>query len=221
MHVVPTGRGSSPRMRGTLVVCHFLCSLLGIIPAYAGNTASRACSSGTERDHPRVCGEHPEIRLLHGARLGSSPRMRGTPFAPYPADRQRGIIPAYAGNTHVELRTYSSCRDHPRVCGEHQSAPTKTVQRKGSSPRMRGTPNGVEYRIADTGIIPAYAGNTPVACRRDGRNRDHPRVCGEHLCESTFTASSKGSSPRMRGTLKRTRIAVDVTGIIPAYAGNT
>ena len=86
-------------MRGTLAEEAKVQALNGIIPAYAGNTASRACSSGTERDHPRVCGEHPEIRLLHGARLGSSPRMRGTHHAQFSLLARRRIIPAYAGNT--------------------------------------------------------------------------------------------------------------------------
>ena len=86
-------------MRGTLAEEAKVQALNGIIPAYAGNTASRACSIGTERDHPRVCGDHPEIRLLHCARLGSSPRMRGTLVSSWFLLAFLGIIPAYAGNT--------------------------------------------------------------------------------------------------------------------------
>ena len=71
------------------------------------------------------------------------------------------------------------------------------------------------------GIIPAYAGNTrwmipPVRARGD-----HPRVCGEHCGEHSASFGVLGSSPRMRGTHSRCRRAANVTGIIPAYAGNT
>ena len=50
---------------------------------------------------------------------------------------------------------------------------------------------------------------------------DHPRVCGEHCGEHSASFGVLGSSPRMRGTHSRCRRAANVTGIIPAYAGNT
>ena len=50
---------------------------------------------------------------------------------------------------------------------------------------------------------------------------DHPRVCGEHPSFSTIMAASLGSSPRMRGTLRRMERDAHRRGIIPAYAGNT
>ena len=51
-------RGSSPRMRGTRAVCHEICFVHGIIPAYAGNTARFLQKMAACWDHPRVCGEH-------------------------------------------------------------------------------------------------------------------------------------------------------------------
>ena len=51
--------GSSPRMRGALLISTFLHSFRGIIPAYAGSTLSRGIAIQLGRDHPRVCGEHP------------------------------------------------------------------------------------------------------------------------------------------------------------------
>ena len=91
--------GSSPRMRGTLVVCHFLCSLLGIIPAYAGNTPRSAYSTAHGWDHPRVCGEHTMRNFPYLRDEGSSPRMRGTLGLIHGSIGNAGIIPAYAGNT--------------------------------------------------------------------------------------------------------------------------
>ena len=50
--------GSSPRMRGALHPGHGGWQGAGIIPAYAGSTATSTCVSVRMGDHPRVCGEH-------------------------------------------------------------------------------------------------------------------------------------------------------------------
>ena len=71
-----------------------------------------------------------------------------------------GIIPAYAGNTPQCDRGWNRARDHPRVCGEHSVRVVRRSAARGSSPRMRGTPSGLELFSNDAGIIPAYAGNT-------------------------------------------------------------
>ena len=98
--------GSSPRMRGTPAGFLSRGVSAGIIPAYAGNTGHVPVRMGDGGDHPRVCGEHRRQRLhAHRARLGSSPRMRGTPIPMWLSNGEHGIIPAYAGNT---LRDYSN-----------------------------------------------------------------------------------------------------------------
>ena len=91
--------GSSPRMRGTLGRRVVGLCLVGIIPAYAGNTTARNASTKAKRDHPRVCGEHSRRGSAGLSFGGSSPRMRGTPFVVIAVTVWRGIIPAYAGNT--------------------------------------------------------------------------------------------------------------------------
>ena len=59
----------------------------------------------------------------------------------------------------------------------------------------------VENRGRDRrGIIPACAGNTPEAIAEDILNRDHPRVCGEHYVIPDGQTTTRGSSPRVRGT---------------------
>ena len=119
IHTPVTGRGSSPRMRGTRGIFPVWAVCPGIIPAYAGNTARSCRPMLSVGDHPRVCGEH--ILAGRGAirPRGSSPRMRGTlgghclRFVPF------GIIPAYAGNTTLLTSRTFATWDHPRVCGEH------------------------------------------------------------------------------------------------------
>ena len=73
----------------------------------------------------------------------------------------------------------------------------------------------------ESGIIPAYAGNTRSECARFHFRRDHPRVCGEHFRTPIRGRATRGSSPRMRGTLPSTIRSAETRGIIPAYAGNT
>ncbi len=168
-------------MRGTLPKRVMANNLLGIIPAYAGNTIHILCRRLQRWDHPRVCGEHIYGVSPFTPCAGSSPRMRGTPADRMSAQHVKRIIPAYAGNTTSGRWSHGHTRDHPRVCGEHIMPIWMVALSPGSSPRMRGTPV-TDYRGATYhGIIPAYAGNTKSTSGR--------------------VKSRQGSSPRMRGTL--------------------
>ena len=187
-------------MRGTPVGFRSRGLSAGIIPAYAGNTSTQSETPPAPRDHPRVCGEHIPRRIQHALHLGSSPRMRGTPFERCDVSVRLGIIPAYAGNT---CRRCCGCRqseDHPRVCGEHNSCCLVIVRLRGSSPRMRGTPTCRVSVLRNGGIIPAYAGNTIRWYQACVTYWDHPRVCGEHRMAPSAAGLAVGSSPRMRGT---------------------
>ena len=213
--------GSSPRMRGTLLHHALALASGGIIPAYAGNTSTAGLCRCSARDHPRVCGEHPETALLVSFATGSSPRMRGTRAERVIQSVFSGIIPAYAGNTCRKMRKVKPLGDHPRVCGEHHATGRERVQVAGSSPRMRGTHSRCRRAANVTGIIPAYAGNTSAATIGSSVPGDHPRVCGEHARLKPDRSSTRGSSPRMRGTRFEFVPACLHLGIIPAYAGNT
>ena len=72
------GKGSSPRMRGTLLGNAQAGKAHGIIPAHAGNTASPRGAEVCRWDHPRACGEHYNLMFDLQTLMGSSPRMRGT-----------------------------------------------------------------------------------------------------------------------------------------------
>ena len=172
----------------------------GIIPAYAGNTMIVSVAHVHCRDHPRVCGEH-FLRISHVVfREGSSPRMRGTQLCWFAHAPMAGIIPAYAGNTLSAPMAAAHTWDHPRVCGEHKPVSWKSIKPRGSSPRMRGTRCVRIVGRNAAGIIPAYAGNTGGSASPGFSQRDHPRVCGEHIRQTTAPPCAGGSSPRMRGT---------------------
>ena len=147
--------------------------------------------------------------------------MRGALGRGALGDGRAGIIPAYAGSTAPPRLCGCAPRDHPRVCGEHARRSTRCCTRPGSSPRMRGAPAGLCGRRERHGIIPAYAGSTVQKLVHRPFFRDHPRVCGEHGSRWECIMSWTGSSPRMRGALRRVVAAVVKIGIIPAYAGST
>ena len=132
-------RGSSPRMRGTLVLGLGANHHLGIIPADAGNTETHSVPSMRFRDHPRGCGEHISRKATRLFWKGSSPRMRGTRSVAVMAQALQGIIPADAGNTGTRALDKMMLKDHPRGCGEHSRRLLPIPTAPGSSPRMRGT----------------------------------------------------------------------------------
>ena len=196
-----TSTGSSPHMRGTHMRQRRRGLLVGIIPAYAGNTGIWSDIVRFRRDHPRICGEHSCRHLAHRLPQGSSPHMRGTPDFYVDNVRGYGIIPAYAGNTNAPSSTHVTARDHPRICGEHTAIKGGRMMAGGSSPHMRGT-------------LEKHPRGTVSA-------RDHPRICGEHPYRIIPIPEDMGSSPHMRGTPSRYASHWRSVGIIPAYAGNT
>ena len=174
-------RGSSPRVRGTLIELQHALVSQRFIPACAGNSLDRvvqtqpdlwfipACARNSPAPrrarrprtvHPRVCGELSLFPVAVRTSTGSSPRVRGTPLGSEPPRRGRRFIPACAGNSIV------GC------------ALTNTPA--GSSPRVRGTRRIGWCSSALCRFIPACAGNSERAC---GQLHD-----------------VGGSSPRVRGT---------------------
>ena len=71
------------------------------------------------------------------------------------------------------------------------------------------------------GLIPACAGKTSCARSTLELCGAHPRVCGENLGGALGSLGGMGSSPRVRGKLKISRVLVSIPGLIPACAGKT
>ena len=153
-------QGSSPRMRGSLLLRAALDEEAGIIPAHAGLTCGAALLPLPRGDHPRACGAHQTLDLKLTDSQGSSPRMRGSPWVVRPGRAADGIIPAHAGLTHAPYTSTISGRDHPRACGAHPALASSMGSRLGSSPRMRGSLLPATVAVFPEGIIPAHAGLT-------------------------------------------------------------
>ena len=208
-------------MRGSLDYLFHIDVDCGIIPAGAGLTRSGSPTSCAARDHPRGCGAHTPRSIKLFLSSGSSPRVRGSPRAIASAQTPAGIIPAGAGLTIAMIDMDDLGGDHPRGCGAHEAAPFSASRRAGSSPRVRGSRFPKSVTTSFAGIIPAGAGLTPVRPLARLVCRDHPRGCGAHLKYGLQGMPDKGSSPRVRGSRRRSITSFLSLGIIPAGAGLT
>ena len=192
-----------------------------ITPAYAGKRMATHGSKMPIKDHPRVCGEKPHQRPLSLRSPGSPPRMRGKVYMRCCACLPPRITPAYAGTRcSGPLHSYNP-RDHPRVCGEKDSAPLDIDCIWGSPPRMRGKEINFCTILGKMGITPAYAGKRPSAPRPAPAGLDHPRVCGEKCQPGPRCPGWAGSPPRMRGKGAHKPLRLLDRRITPAYAGKS
>ena len=170
------------------------------IPARAGNGAATSRQTSRGAVHPRACGERFDNDNFKSARVGSSPRVRGTVWIQPGALLPHRFIPARAGNGVPNPARWSPGSVHPRACGERSRAPI-----------------GDE---SDLRFIPARAGNGPVHPSHKRGRAVHPRACGERYTYALASNTNYGSSPRVRGTVALV-VLVDVDlRFIPARAGN-
>ena len=221
MRAICWPRGSSPHTRGAPSSKSQYVSALGIIPAYAGSTASTRSTPGTPRDHPRIRGEHFPAHDARFEITGSSPHTRGAPYFFWALICASGIIPAYAGSTHASHILPEQDGDHPRIRGEHAAQLDGSQDFVGSSPHTRGARRTVNLLASEQGIIPAYAGSTDGYFCAYVPDRDHPRIRGEHPYPAQKHRQRWGSSPHTRGALLSVPTLLLPLGIIPAYAGST
>ena len=216
-----TMTGSSPRVRGTRCSCQPQRACSRFIPACAGNTRLQAGGRYSLAVHPRVCGEHTRRYSRDASTDGSSPRVRGTRVCRGTVRAVDRFIPACAGNTRPAQRPPRSAAVHPRVCGEHPRRQNRSSSDSGSSPRVRGTRRSILRSFRFSRFIPACAGNTTSMPAWSAALPVHPRVCGEHPRFRLSFTTSTGSSPRVRGTLRRVPVHRPELRFIPACAGNT
>src|SRR5690606_4007030 len=154
--------GPSPRARGARFRRDHFQALFGTIPACAGSTTERQVTEAQGRDHPSVRGEHRPPPGGTGRRPGPSPRARGARTLVPNDGGPHGTIPACAGSTHERPGASATCRDHPRVRGEHWVSARAARSQAGPSPRARGAPPSAAAPRGPGGTIPACAGSTLV-----------------------------------------------------------
>ena len=72
----------------------------------------------------------------------------------------RGITPAWAGKSRIEIGTSFVTEDHPRVGGEKFDDLAFQIVSKGSPPRGRGKDTPKQIAAELHGITPAWAGKS-------------------------------------------------------------
>ena len=180
---------SPPRVRGKGLCKDFHLCDVGITPACAGKSEKQVPFLPPYQDHPRVCGEKSQPAVRRSCAKGSPPRVRGKGHSEPGGAGGGGITPAYAGKSMGALIADAAERDHPRMCGEKTSASSLFNTAAGSPPRVRGKVLGTGKGCDGVGITPACAGKRMVFAGRKSRTWDHPRVCGEKLCFSSWMVS--------------------------------
>lgn len=191
----------------------------GITPAYAGKASGAMSGSDMDRITPRVCGKKLQSVAGTSAQVGSPPRMRGKGYDVVSRLCRVRITPACAGKSIIEATSRALNEDHPRVCGEKNSASVIRNCKQGSPPRMRGKGEGQGNSHQERRITPAYAGKSRIRRACTDRHRDHPRMCGEKCEAYARIHGMVGSPPRMRGkALENGGGSLDVR-ITPACAG--
>ena len=212
--------GSSPRLRGTLIILGFPNLPNRFIPAPAGNAPALPLPAEPGAVHPRACGERRTRGKPTCQSAGSSPRLRGTHAIGAPFLVPGRFIPAPAGNAATFHCEKSIPTVHPRACGERLVSGTGADPWTGSSPRLRGTQAWSSRRRPDRRFIPAPAGNATAGFLFRHQRPVHPRACGERGNPFMGTDQEPGSSPRLRGTPTFDRSAPSIWRFIPAPAGN-
>ncbi len=133
-----------------------------------------------------------------------------------PASRS---IPAHAGEPQQPTRASSSTRVDPRARGGAALWRRGRAQRRGRSPRTRGSPTYRRCAADQLGSIPAHAGEPPLQVWIRPYCRVDPRARGGALRKSFQSFASWGRSPRTRGSPAWARRCSWDGGSIPAHAG--
>ena len=130
--------GSSPHVRGFVIICTNNKHKIRFIPACAGFWSTTARCSRPTQVHPRMCGVlHESWRPTLFSR-GSSPHVRGFEHGERPDRLVRGFIPACAGFCKIDITAVTAFLVHPRMCGVLKPNGTVICSRSGSSPHVRG-----------------------------------------------------------------------------------
>ena len=177
-HLTRRARGLSPRVRGNRN-CHIVTSsIVGPIPACAGEPARFSRRKRRPGAYPRVCGG--TLDNLRGLPLqcGLSPRVRGNHWKKRVDAMDARPIPACAGEPPMIHSGVSSEQAYPRVCGGTMKMKLSKVFEWGLSPRVRGNLTVFICAPPLCGPIPACAGEPALVLFVFGCGRAYPRVCG-------------------------------------------
>ena len=211
--------GLSPRVRGNPRLLGSQGSVEGSIPACAGEPPILPRSSGQPGVYPRVCGGTLLEPSRFTRREGLSPRVRGNHVGSGQTAEGKRSIPACAGEPMWGLRKRRRQQVYPRVCGGTRWRGAFPHRREGLSPRVRGNPRWNGGGASLVRSIPACAGEPFSLVSSCASPRVYPRVCGGTPGGPGRAPPAWGLSPRVRGNRVPKPREGDITGSIPACAG--
>jgi len=166
-----------------------------------------------------VCGGASLYRVPEWKRRGLSPRVRGSPLSQSPLEANSGSIPACAGEPDSGYRNPCVPEVYPRVCGGAKIPAAGIPERRGLSPRVRGSQAGAIFAPASFGSIPACAGEPSCDAFTIYIPGVYPRVCGGAQIMPRVIRDIGGLSPRVRGSRRGDLASPNPFGSIPACAG--
>ena len=192
--------GLSPRVRGSHGRVLSQRPSHGSIPARAGEPHPSSIARLELWVYPRACGGAPLAVEWPVAIRGLSPRVRGSQVASIARVGGVGSIPARAGEPAGHEVLDGRRGVYPRACGGALAPLLAAAHERGLSPRVRGSRGGEIDEMRDAGSIPARAGEPGCAWRSTFSGRVYPRACGGAAPRPTPDPSSRGLSPRVRGS---------------------
>ena len=179
--------GLSPRVRGNRVSIRSFTSLIGSIPACAGEPPPPPAGRHALSVYPRVCGGTPGATMTEYAYPSVYPRVcGGTKSSTSGSGVIMGLSPRVRGNRR-------------RDCSPRYP--------DGLSPRVRGNPWARRPACRHCSSIP---GSIPACAGEPQRQRPcapcftvYPRVCGGTGTSLSSDGNTEGLSPRVRGNPSR------------------
>ena len=131
-----------------------------IIPTRVGTRLETFAFFSGKKDHPHACGDKKLSYSFHIAGVGSSPRVWGQVRFKDLACKSAGIIPTRVGTRYIPSFLPHSDGDHPHACGDKPFLIAMFHKSPGSSPRVWGQGNQLNYSAHVKGIIPTRVGTS-------------------------------------------------------------
>ena len=214
-----TESGLSPRRRGNRGHRAERPVPRGSIPAQAGEPWRARTGRGSTWVYPRAGGGTSQPRSRGCATAGLSPRRRGNQVAVRVRARERGSIPAQAGEPRPPRPRRPTAGVYPRAGGGTYSAAGHCFSDGGLSPRRRGNRLRAPRPRPVVGSIPAQAGEPDAVSDPGVPRRVYPRAGGGTAVSSNHSVTTHGLSPRRRGNRQHRPASSGAQGSIPAQAG--
>ena len=194
----PVAVGLSPRLRGNPIELDKGTGAGRSIPAPAGEPASTPTTKRNGKVYPRACGGTIRARISSWARIGLSPRLRGTPPSSRNTNGRRSLSPRLRGNRAGVQLLRLAFRCIPAPAGE---------------------PGFQDGGRSLGGVYPRACGGTILPPVMDSAPQVYPRACGGTPYLGPEVAAVGGLSPRLRGNRAGVQLLRLAFRCIPAPAG--